>query len=288
MEGVVNSAVHSATAKQIDFQNLSKIKDRDLQKIRVTGKDFDKALEDVPPTYGQASVDYSALMSYGICMYSTEFSETLKRCEQYIRNISQQDIQMMSLLLEGAPKSGKSALAAHLAKTSDFAFVRFVSPQLLPGSTEYEKIRSITEIFDDAYKSDTSCIVLDDFDQLCEYVPIGPRFSNVVLQTLRALVQKPPKKGRKLLIIGTSSSPDFMVDSLAYQKFTCSVKIPNLEKSSSMMKLMQHLHQPDGFAREVISLLSDKFSIPVAKVISAVELAPASKSTAEIFVTTLS
>ncbi|KAJ8319895.1 hypothetical protein KUTeg_001482 [Tegillarca granosa] len=42
----------------------------------------------------------------------------------------------------------------------------------------------VKPIFDDAYKSPLSCIIVDDIERLLDYVPIGPRFSNLVLQAL--------------------------------------------------------------------------------------------------------
>ena len=41
---------------------------------------------------------------------------------------------------------------------------------------------------------------------------IGPRFSNVVLQTLLVLLKKPPPPGRRLLVLGTTSVPAVMDD----------------------------------------------------------------------------
>lgn len=61
------------------------------------------------------------------------------------------------------------------------------------------------QFFDDAYRSELSCIVVDDLECLIDYVPIGPRFSNVVLQALRVLLRKQPPKGRKLLVLCTTS-----------------------------------------------------------------------------------
>lgn len=52
------------------------------------------------------------------------------------------------------------------------------------------------QIFDDAYKSQLSCVVVDDIERLLDYVPIGPRFSNLVLQALLVLLKKPPPKVR--------------------------------------------------------------------------------------------
>jgi len=41
---------------------------------------------------------------------------------------------------------------------------------------------------------------------MIEYAPIGPRFSNLVLQTLMVLVKTLPPLGRRLLILATTSS----------------------------------------------------------------------------------
>ena len=51
-----------------------------------------------------------------------------------------------------------------------------------------------------------SMIILDDLERLVEYVRLGPRFSNSVLQALLVLIKKiPPTEGRKLMIIATTS-----------------------------------------------------------------------------------
>jgi len=39
----------------------------------------------------------------------------------------------------------------------------------------------MVRIFNDAYKSSLSCILIDNIERLIEYVDIGPRFSNAIL-----------------------------------------------------------------------------------------------------------
>ena len=51
-------------------------------------------------------------------------------------------------------------------------------------------------------QSPMSIIVLDDLERLLEYVPIGPRFSNTILQVLLVLLKKQPPPGRRLLVLG--------------------------------------------------------------------------------------
>ena len=59
--------------------------------------------------------------------------------------------------------------------------MKIVSPEQYVGFTEYAKVQAIAKIFEDAYKSPLSLIVLDDIERLLEFVPIGPRFANGVL-----------------------------------------------------------------------------------------------------------
>ena len=79
------------------------------------------------------------------------------------------------------------------------------------GYSEPGKIQQIVKIFEDAYKSPLSLIVLDDIERLIEFIHIGPRFSNAILQTLLVLIKKrPPNPERKLMIIGTTSMKNIM------------------------------------------------------------------------------
>ena len=52
----------------------------------------------------------------------------------------------MSILLEGAPGSGKTAIAAHLAKASEYPFIRFVSPNDYIGMGELSKVNAISKV----------------------------------------------------------------------------------------------------------------------------------------------
>ncbi|CAG7725770.1 unnamed protein product, partial [Allacma fusca] len=112
---------------------------------------------------------------------------------------------LVSVLLEGPPNGGKTALAAQLAKNSDFPFIKVCSPEDMVGFSESAKCLQIRKVFDDAYKSSLSCILVDNIERLLDYGPIGPRYSNLTLQALLVLLKKQPPKGRKLLIICTTS-----------------------------------------------------------------------------------
>lgn len=132
---------------------------------------------------------------------------------------------------EGPPNSGKTALAAEIAKRSDFPFTKVCTPEDMVAFSETAKCLSIRkvsfvsrtilfpvsarwcinfrirgfQIFDDAYRSQLSCVLVDNIERLLDYGPIGPRYSNLTLQALLVLLKKEPPKGKKLLVLCTSS-----------------------------------------------------------------------------------
>lgn len=63
------------------------------------------------------------------------------------------------------------------------------------GYTETAKCLQIVKIFDDAYRSQLSCIIVDNIERLLDYSPIGSRYSNLALQTLLVSLTKPPPEG---------------------------------------------------------------------------------------------
>ena len=54
------------------------------------------------------------------------------------------------------------------------------------------------QIFDDAYRSELSCIFLNDLEQLMGYSPIGPRYQSLVLDAMYSLLSSSPPKVRSI------------------------------------------------------------------------------------------
>lgn len=66
----------------------------------------------------------------------------------------------------GPPNSGKTALAATIAKKSQFPYMKMCTAENMIGYHENAKSMAIKKVFDDAYKSQLSCIILDDIERL--------------------------------------------------------------------------------------------------------------------------
>jgi vesicle-fusing ATPase len=119
-------------------------------------------------------------------------------------------------------------LAATIAMSSEFPFIKLISPESMVGSSESAKANQINKVFQDAYKSPISCILIDSLERLLEWVSIGPRFSNVVLQTLLVLLKQQPPKGHKLLVIATTSMKNVLQEMDMIDCFNSTMYVPHI------------------------------------------------------------
>ncbi|VDM21418.1 unnamed protein product [Hydatigera taeniaeformis] len=55
-----------------------------------------------------------------------------------------------------------------------------------------------------------SVVIVDNIEGLIEYNPVGPRFSNYMVQALKDLVSQPLPAGRKMLVLATTSMREAM------------------------------------------------------------------------------
>jgi vesicle-fusing ATPase len=187
---------------------------------------------------------------------------------------------LVSCLLTGRPGVGKTALAAKLAVSSGFPLVKLVTPDdLVRVGSEQARCGHIVQAFEDAYKSELSIVILDNVERMLDYVPLGPRFSNAILQTLLVLVRKPPPKpGRKMLVLATTSNPQVLRDMELYDSFDAAVEIPPIHGPEELRIVMSALRAGGtGITSEVIEGACHAFpsgaEIPVKRLIMLVEMA---------------
>lgn len=69
-------------------------------------------------------------------------------------------------------------------------------------------------------------------------MPLGQRFSNVVLQALLVLVKKPPPTGRKLLIMGTTRDPTLLNDMGLLDAFNVSLNCPMVANEEEVVQVL--------------------------------------------------
>lgn len=137
---------------------------------------------------------------------------------------------MMSILIHGSIGSGKTSLVSKIALDSGFTYVKKINPELLLSlNSELSVCSYITKIFQNSKRSNLSIIILDNIERIIEYVNIGPRFSNSILQTLMTILSTDNStQNSKLLIIGTTSTGDVLEDLGINQLFSKIFKIDDL------------------------------------------------------------
>ncbi|CAD8154034.1 unnamed protein product [Paramecium pentaurelia] len=235
IEAVVKSASSFAFQRMQNIYNFSQ-KLSQKEDFRITRADFQNALEEVKPQFGFDSNKFDLLLKNELIDYGEEF----QKLQKMLRNTINQtrfgkSSKLNSILLEGCQGSGKTSIAAYFAVECGFPYVKLISPECFIGMTEDAIINKISKIFNDAYKSTLSCIVIDSIERLIEYVDIGPRFSNAILQTLLVLIKRLPDKSQnKLLIVGTTSTYQILKQLGVVSCFNLTFQTPNLTKSEEI------------------------------------------------------
>ena len=258
IESMVKLACSNALSQGINFSN-SKINFTKEHKVNM--KNFLDAFGEIQPMFGVNSNELENSIQFGMINYGENYEILSSKISSLFEQIkNSQSISLLSVLLEGEPGCGKTALASYLALHSGFPYVRIISPESLVRFMESGKYTSIYNTFEDGYKSPYSIIILDNIEKLIEYIRIGPRFSNLLLQTLTVFIKKlPPKKGKKMLIIGTTSCASHMEDLGLVECFDRRIQIPNLTKKEILNVLKNYQCKEDD--REKIANLVQNLPI---------------------------
>ncbi|XP_042253429.1 vesicle-fusing ATPase-like [Thunnus maccoyii] len=277
LEGLVRAAQSTAMNRHIKASNTVEVNTETAEKLQVSRHDFMASLNnDIKPAFGTNQEDYASYIMNGIIRWGDPVSAALEDGELLVQQTKNSDrTPLVSVLLEGPPNSGKTALAAKISEDSQFPFIKICSPDKMIGHSEIAKCQAIKKIFEDAYKSQLSCVVVDDIERLLDFVPIGPRFSNLVLQALLVLLKKPPPKGRKLLIIGTTSRKDVLQEMEMLDAFSTTIHIPNISSGEQLVDALELLGSFQDNERASIAKVvkGQHLSIGIKKLLMLIEMA---------------
>lgn len=276
LEGLVRAAQSTAMNRHIKASTKVEVDMEKAESLQVTRGDFLASLEnDIKPAFGTNQEDYASYIMNGIIKWGDPVTRVLDDGELLVQQTKNSDrTPLVSVLLEGPPHSGKTALAAKIAEESNFPFIKICSPDKMIGFSETAKCQAMKKIFDDAYKSQLSCVVVDDIERLLDYVPIGPRFSNLVLQALLVLLKKAPPQGRKLLIIGTTSRKDVLQEMEMLNAFSTTIHVPNIATGEQLLEALELLGNFKDKERTIIAqqVKGKKVWIGIKKLLMLIEM----------------
>uniref|UniRef100_A0A1I7UD62 Vesicle-fusing ATPase n=1 Tax=Caenorhabditis tropicalis TaxID=1561998 RepID=A0A1I7UD62_9PELO len=241
LEGLVRAAQSSAMNRLVKAGNKAEVDPDAIEKLMINPGDFEHALEnDVKPQFGRSDDALNRFQSWGMTVWGPEINDILSKGDlsvSQVRNLKARGFK--SVLIVGEPKTGKTSLAAQIARNSDFPFVKVVSQEEMIGLTESAKCMALKKAFEDAKRSKLSLLLVDNIDRLIDYSPIGPRFSNPVVQTLLVLFNTLPPPGHRLLVLVTSSSYTFLKELGFLDVVSRVIEVPRLSTPEQMVRVIQ-------------------------------------------------
>ncbi|XP_076057708.1 vesicle-fusing ATPase 1-like isoform X3 [Oratosquilla oratoria] len=243
LEGLVKASSSSALKRFIHLGNKIEVDPDAVDKLKISRSDFIYSLEnDVKPSLGTSDEALDKFIEQGIINWGPT-KEILEKGMMFVKQArSPETRNRLCLLIEGAPSAGTSALAAYLAKNSDFPFIKVINSREMVGYSEAAKCMRISRTFDDAYRSELSCIFMNDLEQLMGYSPIGPRYQSVVLEAFYSLLSSSPPQGRKLMVICTSKRRSVLEELGLLACFTAIIRVPYIRHLEDIKLVLDESH----------------------------------------------
>ncbi|XP_006456762.1 hypothetical protein AGABI2DRAFT_188589 [Agaricus bisporus var. bisporus H97] len=257
--GLIKSATSFAFNRHVKVGTMAGLSD-DVENLKVNMQDFMSALSEVHPAFGVSEDELDQVVQNGIIHFDKVVDDLLRSGRLLVEQVRvSQRTPLVSVLLHGPPGSGKTALAASVAQASEYPFIKLISPDRMVGYTETQKVQAITKTFSDSYKSPLSLVVVDNIERLIDWTPMGARFSNPVLQTLLVLFARRPPKGRRLLIIATSSLRPEMNDLGLANIFDSELRVPPITTIAALDHVLREveLFSQENEYRETIRTLTE-------------------------------
>jgi len=213
-------------------------------------------LEEVQPAFGVSEEELQGLVQNGIIHYDESVENILQNARLLVEQVrTSTRTPLVSVLLHGLAGTGKTALAATIAQNSEYPFIKLVSPDKMVGFSEQQKVQAINKTFNDSYKSPLSVIVIDNIERLIDWVKIGSRFSNAVVQALMVLMGHRPPMGRRLLILATTSNRAMVEELEMAERFDAELYIPPITSLRALSTVLDEVQllQDDRERNQVMS-----------------------------------
>jgi vesicle-fusing ATPase len=227
IESIVKEASSYALADVVDINNIEKTA-KDADKMMITQEDFDLAVTNMKPMFGNDKEKINQLTNDEMLTFNNvKYQQLVSQTQQVIQNFKANKRHFKTILLHGLSGSGKSYLGAHLAKSSQFKFTKYLSAYDVVRCNESEKRNRLLELIDDAKKSEESLVVIDDIDIMIEWTPPNI-LSNQIVQTLKTILSLSMTTTKLCLILITNQYED-LKSKLIFDKIDDKFELPLIE-----------------------------------------------------------
>lgn len=260
ISGVVKSASSFAFQRRLGDADPYSALEISMDNLQVTQDDFDRAIREVEPR-ARPFARLSRLKRGGILGFSQARSASAERALRVLSAArAAPGPSLVAVLISGPPGSGKTATAAHLALASGFTHVTLLTPIDLLNSQN--RVSRMHTAFLDAYEAEEAVVVLDDLEELVEWVPMGSQFGHQAGHGLGVLLSSlPPMGSCKLVVIATTSHPEVLDRAGLSSSFDVRVTLHSLSNGdiSALLRVTDAVAYSD--AAEAISSLPPDISL---------------------------
>ncbi|PAA73357.1 hypothetical protein BOX15_Mlig016436g1, partial [Macrostomum lignano] len=259
LAGLVRAATVTAMNRLVQASEKVQVDPDAIEKLCVTRHDFLHALEyDIRPSFGAQEEELDRYVTGGLVKWGNPVNHVIEhgllatRAARAEAEAGADSGRPVALLLEGPRNSGKTALAVHIARQAGFSYVRLATSKNMVGFNEVAKCMAVKKFFDDAHKAKQAVVILDGLEGLIDYSPVGPRYSNYVLQALRDLITAPLPRNKCLLLLGTTSCRDALEELGLVQCFTAGkIHVSNLTQPEHLVTALNQLDAAKFTEKEV-------------------------------------
>lgn len=189
LEGLVRDARSYAINAMISMDNLNK--KIHIDDINVNMGHFDQAILNYIPKFGKSNHDLNYYID----------ASFIKTDDMYEKLIC--DDQLQVIVIHGSTQKIKTSKSVLLAQKINYPYIKVISNNDMIGYSENHKTQYIKDIFNEAYNSSQSVIVIDNMDTIVEYYngcgTMRMMFS--LYNSLKTLLSKKPLKGDHKLVI---------------------------------------------------------------------------------------
>jgi hypothetical protein len=174
--------------------------------------------------------------------YTREFTSLRKDMRVLVRRAcGSSHVRRLSMLLDGSPESGKTALVHDILQQTCIQSVHQLTAFDLLGLSDAAKRERIQQLWVTAAQSPASAIILDDLERLIEYDSADGRHSQPMLHALLVLLSMKPPEGQTMVVVGTSSMAKSMNEHNIeiVTAFGVSFEMPLMETAQEVRDVLQ-------------------------------------------------
>ena len=157
------------------------------------------------PSYGknELEIDYFIPKIVDETIHNEEFTKINELIESFKLDES---AQILTIAICEIPKSGKTSLSARIAKYINFPYTKIISNNDMVDETENYKKSHIKEIFENAFVTKLSVVVIDEIETIVEYykddITSSSRMLYSLYNSIKTMIKKKPMKNdHKVLVI---------------------------------------------------------------------------------------